>query len=263
MHDTANAPWVAIVNETMARRFWPDDDPIGKRIRLDVSPEEQPREIIAVVGDTPDNLRQRTQRPALYVPFFQSSPHQVGPGAGVRFQLTYVLRSPGDPMNLLAAARRAVGEVDPNRALLDVHTEEEQLGLTMQYPRYYSMLLGLFAFVATALAAVGIYGILAVAVEQRTREIGIRMALGAGGAQVLRCMLGQALWMIAGGVAFGLAGSLGLSRLISSTLWEVQSADPATFAGVAALLATVALLAAIVPARRAVQVDPSIALRSE
>jgi putative ABC transport system permease protein len=135
--------------------------------------------------------------------------------------------------------------------------------LTMQYPQYYSMLLGLFAFVATVLAAVGIYGILAYAVEQSTREIGIRMALGASGWQVLRLMLGQAVWMIGGGVAFGLAGSIGLSRLISSNLWEVQSADPATFAGVSALLAVVALLAAVVPTRRAVQVDPSIALRSE
>jgi putative ABC transport system permease protein len=263
MHDTSDSAWVAIINETMARRFWPDEDPIGKHIRLDVSPEEQPREIIAMVGDTPDELRQRRQYPALYVPFFQSAPHQVGPGAGVRFQLTYVLRAQGDPMSLLPAARRAVAEVDPNRALLDVHTEEEQLGITMQYPRYYSMVLGLFAFVATTLAAVGIYGILAYAVEQRTREIGIRMALGAGGWQVLRLMLRQALWMIAGGIAFGLAGSLGLARLISSNLWEVQPADPATFAGVAALLAAVALAASLVPARRAVQVDPSIALRSE
>jgi putative ABC transport system permease protein len=263
MHDNAGAAWVAIVNETMARRFWPDEDPIGKHIRLDVSPEEQPREIIAIVGDTPDSLRQKTQRPALYVPFFQSAPHQVGPGAGVRFQLTYVLRTHGDPMGLLPAARRAVAEIDPNHPLLDARTEEEQLGVTMQYPRYYSMLLGLFAFVATALAAVGIYGILAYAVEQRTREIGIRMALGAGGWQVLRLMLRQALWMIGGGVALGLAGSIGLSRLISSNLWEVQSADPATFAGVSALLAVVALLAAVIPTRRAVQVDPSMALRSE
>ena len=263
MHDNAGAPWVAIINETMARRFWPDEDPIGKRIRLDVSPEEQPREIVAIVHDTPDSLRQKTQRPALYVPFLQAAPHQVGPGAGVRFQLTYVLRSQGDPMNLLPAVRRAVAEIDPNRALLDVHTEEEQLGLTMQYPRYYSMLLGLFAFVATVLAAVGIYGILAFAVEQRTREIGIRMALGAGGSQILRLVLRQALWMIGGGVALGLAGSIGLARLISSNLWEVQAADPATFFAVSVLLATVALLASIIPTRRAAQVDPSIALRSE
>ena len=263
MHDNAGAPWVAIINETMAHRFWPDEDPIGRHVQLDVSPEEQPREIVAVVHDTPESLRQRTQRPALYVPFFQAAPHNVGPGAGVRFQLTFVLRTQGEPMSLLPAARRAAAEVDPDRPLLDVHTEEQQLGMTMQYPRYYSMLLGLFAFVATTLAAVGIYGIMAYAVEQRTREIGIRMALGAGGWQVLRLILRQAVWMIAGGVALGLAGSIGLTRLISSNLWEVQASDPSTFAGVSALLIAVALLACLAPTRRAVDVDPTVALRCD
>jgi putative ABC transport system permease protein len=263
MHDTPNAPSVAIVNETMARRFWPNEDPIGKHVKLDYAPEDQPREIVAVVHDTPSNPQQRTQEPAIYVPFFQTSLHSIGPMAFFHFQLTFVLRSQGDPMSLLPAMRRAVAEIDPNRPLSNARTEEEILAEQVQYPRYYSILLGLFAFVATALAAVGIYGVMAYAVEQRTREIGIRMALGAGGWQVLRLVIRQAAWMIASGLVLGLAASMALTRFISSELREVQSTDPATFAGVSLLLIAVALLACLVPTRRAVQVDPTIALRYE
>jgi putative ABC transport system permease protein len=263
MRDTANAPWVTIVNETMARRFWPNEDPIGKHIRIDLSPEDQPREIIAVVHDTPSNPQQKAQQPAIYVPFFQTGPNSIGTMNFLRFQLTFLLRTQGDPMSLLPALRRAVAEIDPNRPLGDPRPLEGHLAEQLQYPRYYSMLLGLFAFVATSLAAVGIYGIMAYAVEQRTREIGIRMALGADGWRVLRLMIRQAAWMTAAGLALGLAGATALTRFISSELWEVQSADPATFVGVSLLLIAVALLACLVPTRRAVQVDPTIALRYE
>jgi putative ABC transport system permease protein len=263
MHDTGNAPWVAIINETMARRFWPNEDALGKHIKVDLSPEDQPREIIAVVHDTPGNPQQRTQRPAIYVPFFQAGPHSIGPRAFLRFQLTFVLRTERDPMSLLPALRRAVAEIDSTRPLGNPGTVEDRLAEQVQYPRYYSMLLGLFAFVATLLTAVGIYGIMAYAVEQRTREIGIRMALGAGGWEVLRLMIRQAIWMIGAGLALGLGGSMALTRFISSELWEVQSTDPSTFVGVSLLLIAVALLACLVPTRRAVQVDPAIALRYE
>ena len=139
-------------------------------------------------------------------------------------------------MRLLPAVRRAVAEIDPNRPLGNPRTLESHLAEQIQYPRYYSMLLGLFAFVATLLAAVGIYGVMAYAVEQRTREIGIRMALGADGWRVLRLVIRQAIWMIAAGLALGLGGAMALTRFISSELWEVQSTDPATFAGVSLLL---------------------------
>jgi ABC-type antimicrobial peptide transport system permease subunit len=159
--------------------------------------------------------------------------------------------------------RSAVAEIDANRPLGNPATMEDKLAQQVQYPRYYSMLLGLFAFVATLLAAVGIYGIMAYAVEQRTREIGIRMALGAGGWQVLRLVTRQVIWMIAAGLALGVAGAMTLTRFLSSELWEIQSTDPATFAGVSLLLIVVALLACLIPTRRAVQVDPTIALRYE
>jgi putative ABC transport system permease protein len=263
LHDTARTPWVMIVNQTMARRFWPNEDPIGKHVRVDLSPEDQPREIIAIVHDTPSNPQQKVQQPAIYVPFFQAGRHCIGPMNFLRFQLTFLLRTPGDPMSLLPALRRAVAEIDPNRPVGNPGTLESQLSDQLQYPRYYSMLLGLFAFVATLLAAVGIYGIMAYAVEQRTREIGIRMALGADGWRVLRLVIRQAIWMIVAGLTLGLAGAMALTRFISSELWEVQSMDPAAFVGVSLLLMAVALLACLVPTRRAVQVDPTIALRCE
>ena len=263
MHDTADAPWVTIINETMARRYWPNEDPIGKRVRVDLSPEDQPREIIAVVHDTPGNPKQKLQLPAIYVPFFQTGPNSIGTMNFLRFRLTFLVRSEGDPMRLLPALRRAVAEIDPNRPVGDPRTLESHLAEELQYPRYYSLLLGLFAFVATVLAAVGIYGIMSYAVVQRTREIGIRMALGADQWRVLGLILRQAVWMIAAGLAIGLGGALALTRFISSELWEVPSADPATLFGVSLLLVAVALLACLVPTRRAVQMNPTVALRCE
>jgi putative ABC transport system permease protein len=166
-------------------------------------------------------------------------------------------------MSILPEVRRAVSEIDPNRPVANVRTEEEQVALQIQYPRYYSMLLGLFAAVATLLAAVGIYGVMAYVVEQRTREIGIRMALGAGVSDVLRLMVRQAVWLIVGGLSLGLAGALALTRYLSSELWEVQATDPTTFLGVSVILVGVAVLACLIPTRRAVNVDPTVALRYE
>jgi putative ABC transport system permease protein len=263
MHDTAGSQWVAIVNETMAKRFWPNEDAIGKRIRIDLSPDDQPREIIAIVRDVPTQPQQARQDPVMFVPFFQTAPRSIGPFRGLRTQLTFLLRTQGDPMRVLPAVRRAVAEVDPNRALGNVYTEEQILALQVQYPRYYSMLVGLFAAVATLLAAVGIYGVMAYVVEQRTREIGIRMALGAGGWDVLTLMFRQAAWPIAGGLALGIGGAFALTRYLSSVLWEVQATDPPTFAAVTVLLIAVAALACLIPTRRAVRVDPTVALRYE
>ena len=261
--DVASAPWVVIVNETMARRFWPNEDPIGKNVKVDLAPEDMPRQIVGVVHDIPSNPQQKTQRPAIFVPFFQSGPHTMGPLAFSRIRLAFLVRTRVEPMRLLSAVQHAVAEIDPNRPLSDPRTLESHLAEQVQYPRYYSLLLGLFALVATVLAAVGIYGVMAYAVQQRTREIGIRMALGAGWWRVLCLTLRQAMWMIAAGLLLGGGGAAVLTRFLSSELWEVQSTDPATFACVSLLLIAVALAACVIPARRALQVDPTVALRYE
>jgi putative ABC transport system permease protein len=261
--DTASAPWVAIINETMARRFFADENPIGRKIRVDLSAEDQFREVVAVVKDIPASHPQPRQDPAIFIPFAQAAAHSSGPNTGLHLQMTFLMRTQGDPMAALPAVRRAVEEIDRNRPLIDPRTEESYLAEQAQYPRYYSMLLGLFAVVATGLAAVGIYGVMSYAVEQRTREIGIRIALGAGAWDVLQLVVRQALIVIASGIALGLAGAMALTRFISSEIWEVKATDPATFAGVSLLLIATAIVACLVPTRRAVRVDPTTALRYE
>jgi putative ABC transport system permease protein len=261
--DTAAAAWVAIINETMARRFFPDENPIGKLVRVDLSPEDQPREIIAVVKDIPASHPQTRQDPAIFVPFVQEAPHSTGPYTGLHVQMTYLMRTQSDPMSELPAVRRAMEEMDRNRPIIDPRTEESYLADQAQYPRYYSMLLGLFAVVATGLAAMGIYGVMAYAVEQRTREIGIRMALGAGARDVFKLIVTQALAVIASGTVAGLAGAIALTRFVSSEIWEVKANDPGTFAGFSLVLVVIAVLACLIPTRHAMRVDPTIALRYE
>jgi putative ABC transport system permease protein len=261
--DTAHTPWVAIVNETFARRFFPNEDAVGKRIRVDLSEEDQLREIIAVAHDVPASHPQSRQDPAIFVPFLQASPHSIGPHTGLHLQMTFLLRTAGDPMSALPAVRHAVEEVDRNQPIVDPRTEDSYLAVQAQYPRYYSMLLGLFAAVATGLAAVGIYGVMSYTVEQRTREIGIRVALGAAGWDVLKLIFRQAMAVIVGGVTVGIAGAMALTRFISSQIWEVKTTDPATFAALSVLLTAIAIFACVVPTRRAVQVDPTNALRHE
>jgi putative ABC transport system permease protein len=261
--DRADSPWVAIINQTMAQRYFPGENAIGKRIHVDLSDQEQPREIVAIVKDIPATHPQTKEDPAIFVPFQQAAAHINGPNTSLQLEMTYLIRTQGDPMSALPAVRRAVEEINRTWPLTDPRTEESYLDEQAQYPRYYSMLLGLFAAVATALAAVGIYGVMVYVVEQRTREIGIRMALGAGVGDVLKLVLRQALPMIAIGVVTGIAGAMALSRFISSELWEVKAADPRTFVGVTLLLISIAIIACAVPTRRAVRVDPSLALRHE
>jgi predicted permease len=261
--DTFSAPWVVIINETMARRFFPGENPVGRRIRVDLSPEDQLREVIAVVKDIPASHPQTRQEPAIFIPFVQAAGHSTGPNTALHLQMTFLLRTQGDPMSALPAVRHAVEDIDRNRPLIDPRTEESYLAEQAQYPRYYSMLFGLFAAVATGLAAVGIYGVMAYVVEQRRREIGIRMALGARGSDVVKLMARQALTVIVSGVTLGLTGATALTRFISSQIWEVKVTDPATFTGVTLLLVAIAILACAVPTRRAIAVEPTSALRHE
>jgi putative ABC transport system permease protein len=265
--DTVSSPWVVIVNETMARSFWPDEDPLGKRLTVDLVQDEQPREVIAVARDSRLDARQQAPLPVMYVAYNQQPPHNRGPFGGERLNMAFVLRpaaeSPGDPTRLVSAVRRAVAEVDPDQAVAEIQSVERNLIQQVEEPRYWMMLLGVFAAVATLLAAAGIYGVTSYTVAQRTREIGLRMALGASGREVFRMMTRRALILVAAGVAVGLAGSFGLTRLIASWLWGVKAVDPLTFTVVTLALVAVSLLAGLLPARRAVLVDPTVALRHE
>ena len=262
MRDSASAPWVTIINQTMARTFWPNEDPMGKHVTLDLVPEERPREVIGIVRDIRADRYQRKPQPAMYVPQAQMPLRYRGPYQWTRVNMSFVVRPSGDRQAVIAALRRAVAEIDPNRPL-EFRTMEQILGEQVQESRYYTLLLGIFAAVATVLAMVGIYGVMAYSVAQRTREIGIRMALGAGRGDVLKLVLRHSLLLIAVGLAVGVGGSLALTRLIESQLWGVTATDPATFVIVSLLLILVALTATFVPTRRAVQVDPTVALRYE
>ena len=261
--DTAGAPFVAVVNETLAKKFWPNETPIGKQIRLDYVPNEPLREIVGVVRDIRMSIQQKQFTPSIYVPYLQQTPRWMGAGYSLRAGMIFILRTAGKPMALAESVRRAVAEVDPDRPVADMRTVEEYLDRQVQYVHLYVLLLGIFGTIAAVLAAIGIYGVMAFAVAERTREIGIRMALGASANDVFRLVGLHALILLAIGLCLGLAGSFALTRFLTSALYEVKATDPATFAAVSLLLTLVALTACLVPTRRAVSVNPSIALRYE
>lgn len=264
-HDTASAPWVAIVNETAARRLWPGDEAIGKRFTLDAGPDERPREVVGVVRDIPIRSRQTTPEPVMYASYLQQPARYRGRWGGMFGQMTFVLRRAGDrdDASVVSAARRAAAEVDPNRPLTTVDTAGQRLGVLMVEFRDYILVLTVFAIAATLLAAIGIYGVMAYSVTERTREIGVRRALGAGTREIVALIGRRALPLIAAGLIFGLAGAFALTRWIASQLWGIAPTDPTTFAAVSLLLACVAVVACLVPTRRALAVDPTIALRNE
>ncbi len=250
--DDDNTTAVAIINETFARRFWPDQDPIGKRFAVG-RPDAPKLEVIGVARDGKYAGLQEEPRP-----FFYRSMSQFYTGS-----TSLVVRAAGDPQQTLAAARREIQQLDAHLPIASAQTLDEHLSLPLLPTRLAASLLASFGVLALALAAIGIYGVMAYAVTQRTREIGIRMALGAQKADVLRLVIARGVWLTLAGIAIGLAGSLAVTRLMKSLLYGVSATDPLTFAAVALLLAAVALLACYLPARRATKVDPMIALRYE
>jgi putative ABC transport system permease protein len=201
--------------------------------------------------------------PILYVPFHQQTSHWRGPGLGDRSGWIFVLRTNGDPLKVVLSVRNTVAQIDASRPVSNIRTVEEALDQQVRYYRLYVLLLGVFGGIAAVLAAVGIYGVMANVVAQRTHEIGIRIALGASTRDVLNLVIRQALALIAMGLVVGLAGSIALTRLLASRLWGITATDPATFAAVSLFLTIVALVACFVPTRQAATVDPTIALRSE
>jgi predicted permease len=249
--DRENTPRVAVINEAMARRFWPGEEAIGKRFRF--HGDQAPIEIVGVVrNSTVINLGE-DPRPVAYTPLLQNYAPQV----------TLHVRTAGSPDSVLGTVRREVQALERNLPLQNVNTVGEIIAQALWAPRMGAGLLGLFGLLALLLAGVGLYGVISYSVGQRTQEIGVRMALGARAVDILRMVVGQGVVLVVVGVGVGIAAALALTRPVSTLLYSVNAADPLIYAGVAAVLVVTALVACYVPARRAMKVDPLVALRYE
>ena len=253
--DRSDAPQVAIIDETMERKFWPDENPIGRRISFQGDPQGNPiwREVVGVVGHVKHKGLEGESPVQYYVPFRQMPVNSV----------FLVVRTAMEPTSLAGAVRGAVQQVDPELPVFRVTTMERMVADSMTQRRFAMTLLGVFAFVALVLASVGLYGVMSYSVTHRTNEIGIRMALGAKVTDVLAMVVRQGMTLSLAGVGVGLAGAFALTRVMQTLLFGVSATDPLTYAAVALVLAGVSLLACYIPARRATKVDPMEALRYE
>lgn len=257
-HDNAQSAGVVVVSQSVARQVWPGQDPIGKRISMEDHPKAG--DWLTVVGIV-DDVRQHglTQQPsgATYQPYLQlSSPFFLS-------HLTFLVRTSANASRVAAGMRNAIREVDRNLPVESIITMNDVIAMTMVEPGFQTRLLATFSMLALILSAVGIYAVLACAVTERTKEIGIRMALGAEKGNVIRMVLKRTLVLALAGVVLGTAGALAVTGVLGKFLFDVKPTDPGTFSAVALLLALVAVLAGLVPARRATKVDPVVALRYE
>ncbi len=254
--DNENAPRVGIINQSLARRFFNEENPLGKRVRWARDDPNNWITVIGVAGDIKHFGLDGPEAPALYTPYPQS-------GVAWKRWMSLVVRAESDAAAIAESVKSRVWRVDAQIPVTKTLTMVEVMGESVEARRFNMLLLGVFAAVATLLAAVGIYGVMSYAVAQRRREIGVRIALGARPSDVVRMVVGQGMVLTSVGAAAGLGLSLALTRLMSGLLFGVGAKDPLTFASVSLLLAGVALLACYIPARRATKVDPMVALRVE
>ena len=250
--DREGAPRVAIVNETLVRDLFPNTNPIGQRLRV-LSRQPSSWEIIGVVKDSKYRSLGEDSMPYIFLPYLQNPQ----PAMALHVQTS------GNPKELAAAVRREVQALDPNLPAFNVMSLADNIDISLLPARFGAVLLGVFGFLALLIASIGIYGVMSYGVSERTHEMGIRMALGARGRDVLRLVISQGMWLALIGVGIGAGVALGVTRLVKSYLYDVSVTDPLTFIGIALLLTAVALLACYVPARRATKVDPLEALRYE
>lgn len=241
---------VVLISEVLAQRYFAGEDPIGQRLRLAWLSQES-YEIIGIVGDVRHRGLDVDLRQTIYFPTLRLGYSNLA------------IRTATDPASLAAAVRKEVAALDPYQPVANIKTMEQWISESVEQPRLRTVLFGVFSAVALILSVVGIYGVMSYAVTQRTHELGIRMALGAQAGDVLRMVIGQGMKLAVLGVMLGLPASLVLTRLIKSLLFSVSATDPLTFAVIALLLMSVALLACYFPARKAMKADPMVALRHE
>jgi predicted permease len=251
--DGPDAQPVVVINEAGARRFWPGEDAVGKRVRFLGTVQEPWSTVIGVIGNIKHFGLDTEPRPEVYITFAQGPP--VTPLLAIRTSV--------DPSSLIAAVRRELRSLEPKLVMYNFAPMTELVTDSLTERRFNTMLIGVFAVLALALAAVGVYGVMSYLVRQRTHEIGIRMALGAERGDILRLVVGHGMVLVLAGVGIGLVGAFGLTRIMSGLLFGVSATDPTTFVGGSVVLALVALLASYLPARRATKVDPMVALRYE
>jgi putative ABC transport system permease protein len=260
--DLPNSPQVVVVSQAFAKQYYPNENPLGKRINIGWGRQRSENkadtvnaggEIVGVVGDMKARGANEAAPATIYLPFDQAPITEV----------SLLVRSTASPTLIVNEARAAIKEIDADLPVFDVKTMTDAVSESVAQPRFYAILLGSFAGIALLIAALGIYGVISYAVSQRTRELGIRIALGAQRERVVRLVIGQGLTLTLLGIVLGVAGAVVLTRLISSLLFGVAAADPLTFISVAVLFVLVACLASYLPARRAAGVDPIIAMRAE
>jgi putative ABC transport system permease protein len=255
--DDADALRVVVVNQTLANHFWPNEDPIGKRLKQGWPESEGEfapwREIVGVVGDTKQFGLDQENLMQTYIPITQ------GPSWSVRV----ALRTEVDPLTLVAPAKEVVRSLDPNIPVYEIQTMDDILSASVAPRRFTMVLLGIFAALALVLAAIGLYGVIAYTVVRRTQEIGVRVAMGATRAEIFRLVVRQGMGLSFLGAIVGILGALALTRALSSLLYGVGAQDPITFSAVPVVLMTVAFIACAVPALSATRVDPIHALRYE
>ena len=253
VQESAERGQVAVVTQSFVDKYFPGEEPLGKQLLVNMKDEPNPTEIIGVVGDIKLHALDEAPQPTVYWPHAEL----------VYSNMTFVVRAKGDPTALGTAARGAIQAIDADQPVADMRPMGQFLAESVARARFSATLLGVFALVALVLAGVGVYGVMAYAVAQRTHEIGVRVALGAQARDVLRIVLGQGMALAGAGLALGLLGAFALTRLLSSLLFEVSTTDLATYATLTGFLLLVAFLACFIPARRATKVDPMVALRYE
>jgi predicted permease len=253
LEDGPNAPSVAVVNETLARRIFPGEDAIGQRVRTGPNPSGPWTTIIGVIGDVRHGGLEEEPQPELYITAEQGPP--VAPFV--------VLRVAGDPASLAETVRAAARDIDKDLPVYDMKTMSTLRSESVAERRFVLILVSAFGLLALGLAAIGVYGVMSLVVSERTREVAVRVALGAEPARMIGLIVGQAALLAGLGTAVGLAAVLPLTPLLRSQLYGIEATDPVTLASVPIALVTVAVLAALVPARRAATVDPLVALRAE